>query len=53
MTSVSASPQTVPGPHVKTERKATLPTRGGSSNVVSPSSPTQPQVRPALPTNRR
>ncbi|KAG0318550.1 hypothetical protein BGZ99_005606 [Dissophora globulifera] len=54
MTSVSASPQTVPGPHVKTERKATLPARGGSStNVVSPSSPTQPQVRPALPTNRR
>ncbi|KAF8946635.1 hypothetical protein BGZ47_011778 [Haplosporangium gracile] len=51
MTSVSASPQSVPAaPHVKVERRVTRDMSRSTINIVSPTSPTQ---KLALATNRR
>ncbi|KAG0305378.1 hypothetical protein BGZ97_001130 [Linnemannia gamsii] len=51
MTSVSASSQPVPAaPHVKVERRATRDSSRTTTNIVSPTSPTQ---KPALAINRR
>ncbi|KAG0297296.1 hypothetical protein BGZ96_007033 [Linnemannia gamsii] len=51
MTSVSASPQPVlAAPHVKVERRVTRDSSRTTTNIVSPTSPTQ---KPALVINRR